>query len=230
MNPEIFTERVLVWLGPVPITPTMVTSLATSLSLIVIFGGLARAVERHPESRFAALGRLTYGFLHDLVSEAVGHASPGLEIFAGSLFLFIAGAAVLGQLPAIAAPTGNLAAASALAVLVFFAVPVVGIRARGPLGYLKHYVSPNPLLFPLHVISELSRTLALALRLFGNMMSGHLVVALIVALVGFIVPVPLMALDLLIGFLQAYIFTILASVYIGAAIRVGEEDPKGKQS
>ena len=101
-------------------------------------------------------------------------------------------------------------------------VPVAGIAARGPRGYLVHYVRPNPLLFPLHVVSELSRTVALALRLFGNMMSGHLVVGLIVALVGPFVPVPLMALDLLIGLLQAYIFTVLACVYIGAAIRVGE--------
>jgi len=116
-----------------------------------------------------------------------------------------------------------LAATAALAVLVFLAVPVAGIRARGVRGYLAGYFRPNPLLFPLHVISELSRTLALALRLFGNMMSGQLVVAVIVALVGVLVPVPLMALDLLIGCLQAYIFTILASVYIGAASQLEEE-------
>lgn len=222
MKPEIFSERVLVWLGPVPITATMVTSALTSLALVIGFGLLTMAVLRRPSGRLAAAGRLSFGFLHKLVTEAVGRRSPGLEIFSGSLFLFISGAAVLGQLPRIAAPTSNLAATSALAALVFLAVPVAGIRAHGPLGYLKHYFRPNPLLFPLHVVSELSRTLALALRLFGNMMSGHLIVALIVVLVGLIVPVPLMALDLLIGFLQAYIFTILASVYVGAAIRVGE--------
>jgi F-type H+-transporting ATPase subunit a len=225
VRPEIFTDRVLGWLGPVPITRTMLTSAATSLLLIVLFGALARAVVRHPSGRLAAAGRLTFGFLRDLVAAAVGGPSPGLEVFAGSLFLFIAGAAVVGQLPAVPAPTANLPATSALAVLVFLAVPFAGIRSRGLLGYLKHYVQPNPILFPLHVISELSRTLALALRLFGNMMSGHLVVAVIVAIVGFLVPVPLMALDLLIGFLQAYIFTILASVYIGASLRVGEGGP-----
>jgi F-type H+-transporting ATPase subunit a len=222
MKPEIFADRVLVWLGPVPVTRTMLTSAATSLLLIALFGILARAVVRRPSGRLAAAGRLTFGFLRDLVTEAVGRPSPGLEVFAGSLFLFISGAAVVGQLPTVPAPTANLAATSALAVLVFLAVPFAGIRARGLLGYVKHYFRPNPILFPLHLISELSRTLALALRLFGNMMSGHLVVAVIVALVGLLVPVPLMALDLLIGFLQAYIFTILASVYIGAAIRVGE--------
>jgi F-type H+-transporting ATPase subunit a len=222
MNPEIFNERVLAWLGPVPVTPTMVTSLATSVLLVIGFGLLGRAVDARPDGGLAAAGRLTYRFLHELVTEAVGRPSPGVEIFAGSLFLFIAGAAVVGQLPVISAPTANLSATGALAVLVFFAVPVVGIHARGVFGYLKEYIQPNPLLLPLNIISELARTVALALRLFGNMMSGHLIVALLVALVGLLVPIPLMALDLLIGFLQAYIFTILSSVYLGAAIRVGE--------
>lgn len=222
MTPQIFAERVLVWLGPVPITRTMVTSALMSLLLVALCGALARAVVKHPAGRAAAAGRLLFGFLRDLVTDAAGRPSPGLEIFAGSLFLFIVGAAIVGQLPGVPAPTSDLAATSALATLVFLAVPFAGVGNRGLLGYLRHYVQPNPLLFPLHLISELSRTLALALRLFGNMMSGHLVVALLVALVGLLVPVPLMALDLLIGFLQAYIFTILASVYIGAAIRVEE--------
>jgi F-type H+-transporting ATPase subunit a len=200
----------------------MVTSALTSLVLVIVFGGVARAVVWRPAGRAAAAGRLTFGFLSGLVTQAAGRASPGLETFAASLFLFIAGATVLGQLPGLRSPVSNLAAASALAVLVFFAVPAAGIRAQGAVGYFKHYFRPNPLLFPLHIVSELSRTVALALRLFGNMMSGHLVVALMVALAGLLMPVPLMALDLLIGFLQAYIFTILACVYIGAAIRVGE--------
>jgi F-type H+-transporting ATPase subunit a len=88
---------------------------------------------------------------------------------------------------------------------------------------MQHYLRPSPLLLPLELLSEVSRTLALSLRLFGNMMSGHLIVALLVALVGVVVPIPLMALDLLIGLLQAYIFAVLATVYIGAAIRVGED-------
>lgn len=223
MKPEIFADRVFTWLGPVPITETMLTSAATSLLLVALLARVAGAVVRQPSSRLAAAGRLTFGFLHELVTGVVGRPSPGLEIFAGSLFLFIAGAAVLGQLPGVAAPTANLAAASSLAALVFVAVPAVGVRTRGLRAYLEHYLSPNPLLLPLHVVSEFSRTIALALRLFGNMMSGHLIVGLVVALTGLVVPVPLMALDLLIGLLQAYIFTILTSVYIGAAIRVGEQ-------
>jgi len=224
VKPDIFQDQVLLWLGPIPVTITMLTSAVVSLLLIGVGALLARSLERRPVSGAASLARLAYGFIHDLVEQAVGRASPALEVFAGSLFSFIAAAAVFGQLPGVSAPTANLAATSALAILVFLAVPIAGIRARGVTQYLKHYLRPNPLLLPLHVISEASRTLALALRLFGNMMSGHLVVALIVALAGLFVPVPLMALDLLIGFLQAYIFTVLASVYIGAAIRVGEGD------
>lgn len=223
MRPEVFGEHVLAWWGPLPVTRTMVTSAVTSLLLIALLAALGHAVQRRPAGRLAAAGRLGAGFLGDLVREAAGRPSPRLEVFAGSLLAFIAGAALLGQLPGVSAPTANLAATSALAALVFLAVPVAGIRARGVLGYLRHYLRPNPLLFPLHVISELSRSIALALRLFGNMLSGHLVVSLVVALVGLLLPVPLMALDLLIGLLQAYIFTILACVYIGAAIRIGEE-------
>ena len=88
---------------------------------------------------------------------------------------------------------------------------------------MKHYFSPNPILFPLHLVSEISRTVALAMRLFGNIMSGHLVVGLLVALSGFLVPMPFMALDLLIGLLQAYIFAVLSTVFIGAAIGAGEK-------
>jgi F-type H+-transporting ATPase subunit a len=119
-------------------------------------------------------------------------------------------------------PTASLATTSALAAVVFLAVPAAGIRARGLRGYLRGYFRPNPLFAPLHVIAELSRTLALSVRLFGNIMSGHLVVALLVALTGFLVPMPLMVLDVGIGLLQAYIFSILAAVYVGAALRATE--------
>ena len=222
MTHDIFGDPLIAQLGPWPVTATMLTSLLVSVLLIGLAALLAHSIEHRPRSRLAALGRLSVAALHKLVAEAVGRPSPNLEIFAGSLFLFVATSAVLGQLPGVTAPTANLGATSALAALVFFAVPVAGIRARGAAAYFKEYFRPNPILFPLHMISELSRTLALALRLFGNMMSGHLIVALIVALVGLLIPVPLMALDLLIGLLQAYIFTILTCVYIGAALRAEE--------
>jgi len=222
MDSQIFGETVVLWLGQIPVTTTMVTSLAISLVLVGVALALRVGLKRSPHGTPAALALLTVESLDRLVREVAGRAEPGIVTLAGSLFLFIAACNLSGQLPGVRPPTASLATTSALAAIVFLAVPVAGIRARGVRGYLLGYFRPNPLLAPLHVISELSRTLALSMRLFGNMMSGHLVVALLVALTGFLVPMPLMALDVLIGLLQAYIFAILATVYVGAAVRAGE--------
>jgi F-type H+-transporting ATPase subunit a len=219
---QIFGESVVFSVGPIPVTATMLTSLVISVVLVGLALALRLGLKRSPSGTPAALALLTVEWLDRLVRVVAGRAEPGLVTLAGSLFLFIAGCNLSGQLPGVRPPTASLATTSALAVIVFLAVPVAGIRARGLRAYLLGYFRPNPLLAPLHVISELSRTLALSMRLFGNMMSGHLVVALLVALTGFLVPMPLMALDVLIGLLQAYIFAILATVYVGAAIRAGE--------
>lgn len=222
METEIFGESIWLQLGPVPVTGTMLTSLVISAILVVAAIGLRWSVRQRPQGTLAALALLTVGWLDGLVRDVAGRPEPRLVTLSGSLFLYIAACNLSGQLPGVRPPTASLATTSALALIVFFAVPVAGIRARGLRGYLLGYFRPNLLLAPLHVISELSRTLALSVRLFGNMMSGHLIVVLLVALTGFLVPMPLMALELLIGLLQAYIFAILATVYVGAAIRAGE--------
>ena len=222
MEPQIFGETVVLWLGWIPVSATLLTSLAISTALVCVALALRTALNRDPAGTLAALALLTVEWLDRLVRDVAGRAEPALVTLSGSLFLFIAACNLAGQLPGVRPPTASLATTSALAAIVFFAVPVAGLRARGLRGYVRGYIRPNPLFAPLHVISELSRTLALSMRLFGNMMSGHLVVALLVSLTGFLVPMPLMALDVLIGLLQAYIFAILATVYIGAAIRAGE--------
>jgi F-type H+-transporting ATPase subunit a len=223
MEWQIFGEVVVLWIGRIPVTATMITSFFISLALVGVVWVLRVALSRSPSSTPATLALLTVEWLDRLVRDVAGRAEPALVALSGSLFLFIAACNLAGQLPGVRPPTASLATTSALAIIVFFAVPVAGIRARGVRGYLLGYFRPNPLLAPLHVISELSRTLALAMRLFGNMMSGHMVVALLVMLTGFLVPMPLMALDMLIGLLQAYIFAVLATVYVGAAIRTGED-------
>jgi F-type H+-transporting ATPase subunit a len=223
MEWQIFGEVVVMWIGRIPVTATMITSFFISLALVGVVLVLRLALSRSPSSTPATLALLTVEWLDRLVRDVAGRAEPALVALSGSLFLFIAACNLAGQLPGVRPPTASLATTSALAIIVFFAVPVAGIRARGVRGYLLGYFRPNPLLAPLHVISELSRTLALAMRLFGNMMSGHMVVALLVMLTGFLVPMPLMALDMLIGLLQAYIFAVLATVYVGAAIRTGED-------
>ena len=219
---SIFGDDAWFRLGPVPVTETMVTSLVVSVLLVLLALVLRRAVMRHPEGTLAALAGLTVEWLDNLVTDIVDHAEPWLVTFSGSLFLFIAGCTLVGQLPGVRPPTASLATTSALAVLVFLGVPAVGVWKHGTRGYFRRYLQPNPVMLPLHLVSEVSRTLALSVRLFGNMMSGHLIIILLVALAGFLVPMPMMALDLVIGLLQAYIFAILATVYLGAALRAGE--------
>ncbi len=223
MNPRVFGDPKLIDLGPFPVTETMVASLGVSVVLVLAGVWFRFAVVNRPESMAAALARLAVQWLDRTVEEIIGRSEPAVASLTGSLFLFICACNLSGQLPGVHPATASLATTSALAIVVFLAVPLAGIRARGPWGYVKHYFSPNPILFPLHLVSEVSRTVALAMRLFGNIMSGHLVVGLLVALAGFLVPMPFMALDLLIGLLQAYIFAVLSTVFIGAAIGAGEE-------
>ncbi len=223
MQLRIFGDPVLFSLGPIPITETMVTSTAVTALLVAVSVLLGKFARSRPQHWLSVVALLVVESFDDLVQEIVGRRHAVVATLAGSLFLFIAACNLAGQLPGVHPATGSLATTSALAAVVFLSVPIAGIQSNGLWNYIKHYFRPNPLLMPLHVISELSRTLALAVRLFGNIMSGHLIVGLLVALAGFLVPTPIMALDLLIGLLQAYIFAILSAVYIGAAISAGEE-------
>ncbi len=223
MRLRIFGDPILFQIGPVPVTETMVTSTVVTAILVALAILLRKLVRSRPEHWLSTVAFMTVESFDALVEDIVGRRHQIVSTLAGSLFLFIAACNIAGQFPGVHPATGSLATTSALAVVVFLSVPIAGIATNGLWGYLKHYFRPNPLLMPLHVISELSRTLALAVRLFGNIMSGHLVVGLLVALAGFLVPTPIMALDLLIGLLQAYIFAILSTVYIGAAISAGEE-------
>jgi F-type H+-transporting ATPase subunit a len=143
--------------------------------------------------------------------------------FIGTLFLFILFCNLLTFLPGYVAPTSALSTTSALAVLVFFAVPIFGISKQGVIEYLKEYFRPNVIFFPFHVMGEFSRTLALAVRLFGNLMSHEKVIAILLAVTPLFFPIVMQALGLLIGLIQAYIFAILAMVYIASASQAHEE-------
>ena len=137
--------------------------------------------------------------------------------FLGTLFLFIALAALCTIIPGYEPPTGSLSTTAALALCVLVAVPLFGIEERGLGGYLRSYVQPTFIMLPFNIISEISRTLALAVRLFGNMMSGAMIIAILLTVTPFIFPIVMTALGLLTGMVQAYIFFILATVYIAAA-------------
>ncbi len=137
--------------------------------------------------------------------------------FLGTLFLFLAVISLATIIPGFEAPTGSLSTTVALALCVFAAIPFFGIRKQGLGGYLKSYIEPTVIMLPFNIISEASRTLALAVRLFGNMMSGAMIIAILLTITPFLFPVVMTVLGLLTGMVQAYIFSILAAVYIAAA-------------
>ena len=146
--------------------------------------------------------------------------------FLGTIFLFVASCSLCTVLPGYTAPTGSLSTTAALALSVFVAVPVFGIRKQGWAGYFKTYTQPTFIMLPFNIISELSRTLALAVRLFGNMMSGAMIIAILLTITPLVFPIVMTALGLLTGMVQAYIFSILATVYIAAATRVRKPKPQ----
>ncbi|HOI75583.1 MAG TPA: F0F1 ATP synthase subunit A [Syntrophales bacterium] len=159
------------------------------------------------------------GEIKEMVKDGVDSYFP----FIATIFLFILFSNLFTFLPGYVAPTSSLTTTSALAILVFFAVPIYGISKQGILEYLKEYIRPNPIFFPFHVMGELSRTLALAVRLFGNLMSHEKVIAILLAVTPLFFPIVMQALGLLIGLIQAYIFAVLAMVYIASATQTHEE-------
>ena len=159
--------------------------------------------------------------------EEVGLGNPQKYLpFIGTLFVFIATANVLTVLPFYEPPTGSLSTTTALALSIFIAIPFFGIRESGIIGYLKTYIEPTFIMLPFNIISEISRTLALAVRLFGNMMSGGMIISILLSITPFFFPIVMTTLGLLTGIVQAYIFSVLATVYIAAAT----ENPKPKLS
>jgi len=159
--------------------------------------------------------------------EEVGLSQPQKYLgFLGTLFLFVAAASLCTIIPGFEPPTGSLSTTVALALCVFVAVPLFGIEEQGVGGYLKSYVEPTFIMLPFNIISELSRTLALAIRLFGNMMSGAMIIGILLSITPFVFPIVMTLLGLLTGMVQAYIFSILAAVYIAAATRVRKPKPE----
>jgi F-type H+-transporting ATPase subunit a len=159
--------------------------------------------------------------------EEVGLRQPDKYLgFLGTLFLFVATASLCTVIPGYEPPTGSLSTTAALALCVFVAVPLFGIEEKGLGNYFKSYAQPTFIMLPFNIIGEISRTLALAVRLFGNMMSGAMIIGILLTITPFIFPIVMTALGLLTGMVQAYIFSILAAVYIAAATRVRKPEPE----
>jgi F-type H+-transporting ATPase subunit a len=176
-------------------------------------------------SRWQSLLEIVVTAIQGQIKE-VGLDPPGKYLaFLGTLFLFVATASICTVIPGFQPPTGSLSTTAALALCVFIAVPLFGIREQGLGNYLRTYTKPTLIMLPFNIISELSRTLALAVRLFGNMMSGVMIVGILLTITPFLFPIIMTALGLLTGMVQAYIFSILAGVYIAAATLVRKPKP-----
>lgn len=215
--------HIVLRMGPVEITATMCYSLVLSVLLIAL-----AIVIRILMSRRLSGWQVAAEFLMEHLEAIMGDMSGGdprpYTPLVLTLAVFIGAANLLGLVPGLRAPTADLSTTAALAVVVFLAVPFYGIRARGVRAYLRHYLRPSPLLLPVEVITEFSRTLALAVRLFGNVMSEELVIAVLLSIAGLLMPVPMMLLAVLTGVVQAYIFSVLTMVYLSAAVRA-EKNP-----
>jgi F-type H+-transporting ATPase subunit a len=159
--------------------------------------------------------------------EEVGLHQPRKYLgFLGTLFLFVAAASLCTVIPGYEPPTGSLSTTAALALCVFVVVPLFGIEEQGVGGYISSYLKPTFIMLPFNIISEISRTLALTVRLFGNMMSGAMIIGILLSITPFIFPIIMQVLGLLTGMVQAYIFSILATVYIAAAVSAQTPKPE----
>jgi F-type H+-transporting ATPase subunit a len=205
-----------------------------ALMVVLVLGAALitrRLATGHERSRWQNLLEIVVTAIVGQI-EDVGLKEPRRYLgFLGTLFLFVGAAALATVLPGYEPPTASLSTTAALALCVLVAVPLFGISGQGLVAYLKSYIEPTPIMLPFNLISEVSRTLALAVRLFGNMMSGSMIIAILLSITPFVFPIVMTVLGLLTGMVQAYIFTILAAVYIAAATRGTDADkPKPNPS
>lgn len=212
--------------GPVPVTAAVLVTWA--IMALLSLGGflLTRRLSLRP-TKTQALLETVVETVDSQIRETMRVPPAPYRPFIGTLFLFILTANWASLVPGVEPPTAKLETDAALALLVFLAVIVFGVRAGGLRGYLASFAAPNPIMIPLNFIENITRTFSLLVRLFGNVMSGVFVIGIVLSLAGLLVPIPLMALDLLSGAVQAYIFAVLAMVFIAEA--VGEAGQKPSQ-
>ncbi len=217
MQPSPLEDTILMHAGPVPIAATVATTWAIMLILVVACRAVTHRLTIRPGMSQAAVEGLVTTISGEI--QAIIQTDPRRFLpLLGTLFIFLIAANLSGLLPGVHAPTAHLETPAALAAIVFVSVHYFGVRSQGAWRYLASFAKPRLIMLPLNLISEITRTFSLMVRLFGNVMSGEFLIALVVALAGLLVPIPLMVLELLVGVVQAYIFTVLATVFVGAAV------------
>jgi len=205
-------------LGPIEITVTVVTTWGIMVVLGVVSWLLTRQLRDEPGKAQTALEGIVATIEH-----AIAEVSPQnvkyIMPFIGSLWVFLVVANLSGLIPGVNSPTRDLSATSALALLVFLSTHWFGVRIEGWKNYLQHYISPSPILLPFHLISEITRTFALAVRLFGNIMSLEMAAMMVLLVAGFLAPIPIMVLHIIEALVQAYIFGMLALIYVAGGLQ-----------
>ena len=230
---EISPDATVYWeYGFVKINATLVFTWAIMAFMTIVAWLVTRKPSTGPEiPRWQNAIEVIVTYIRNQLREIMNQEPTRYMYFVGTLFLFISISNLLVLLPpkVYQPPTGSLSTTAALATCVFVAVPFYGITEQGVRDYLKHYIQPTPLMLPFTIISELSRTLALAVRLFGNIMSGTLIGAILLSLAPFFVPVIMNGFGLLIGQIHAYIFAVLAAVYIASATKSFKREESKKE-
>ena len=209
-------------LGPLNFSISLLTCIGLTVFLGGLFAMLTHNLQRLPDSMQVVLEGVVMA-LENAVKDVAGKYTERVMPLIASLWLFLVVANLLGLIPGFHTPTRDLSVTSALAILVFLSVHWFGITSQGVSSYFHHYLKPSPLLLPFHIVSEITRTLALAVRLFGNMMSLELTALVVLMLAGFLVPVPVLLLHVIEALVQAYIFGMLALIYIAGGLQFQDE-------
>lgn len=220
------TLEPLFHVGPVPITQPVVVTWGIMVAFVIASRLITRRLKSEPSKTQAAVEMVVDAV--DAQIKDTMQVDPGpYRALIGTIFLFVLVANWSSLVPGVEPPTAHLETDAALAFIVLAATVFYGFRSRGTLGYLKTFAEPSWVMIPLNVVEQITRTFSLIVRLFGNVMSGVFVIGIVLSLGGLFVPIPLMALDLLTGAVQAYIFAVLACVFIGAAV-AENAPPKGQ--
>ena len=205
--------------GPLAFSNTVVTTWCIMLLMLLVTVLVKHRLRTRQPGRLQTIVEAVVTVIEQAVLEVAPQHGRHIMPFIGSLWLFLVVANLSGLIPGVHSPTRDLSATAALAIVVFLSVHWYGIRIQGLKNYLRHYLTPSPILLPFHLISEITRTIALAVRLFGNIMSLEMAAMLILLVAGFLAPVPLLMLHIIEALVQAYIFGMLALIYVAGGLQ-----------
>ncbi|HFL2391678.1 F0F1 ATP synthase subunit A [Legionella pneumophila serogroup 1] len=215
-------------MGGLPITQSVLTTWFIMISLFIMAWSTTYKCSLLQPSTYQLLWEGVLSTMYDAIKEVLPDHVELIFPFVATLWIFILVSNLIGVIPGFYSPTADLSVTASLAMMTFLSVHWFGIRAEGWREYLKHYIKPTPFLLPFHLLSEISRTLALAVRLFGNIMSLQLTALIVLMIAGFLVPIPILILHIIEAIIQAYIFGMLALIYIAGGIQAHELKSQGE--